>query len=65
MYKDDREYAHEEVVIKTIVHEVLEYLANTNNTKASFTYRPSYSDDFTVYVDAEYIFDDNKEADAE
>lgn len=59
-YKDEAQRAHEAVIIEKITHEVLNFLAVTNNTRASFTYRPSL-DDFTVNVTAQYIFDEKEE----
>ena len=60
MYRSDQDLRHNERVIKAITHEVLEFLANTNNTHAIFEYKPEY-ETFNVHVDSRYVFNEQKE----
>lgn len=61
MTKSRDEHTHEYAVISGITHEVLEFLAMTVNTRATFRYSLD-NGVFAVDVDAERMIDEEEDA---
>ena len=62
MFKDEREMNHETEVVKAITHEMMEFLACTNNTEGHITYAPGLDRyEFWIRGDYKWTRPDEKE----